>query len=120
MDTFTQKQFDKIEMRVEKLDDKVDSLKDDVVDLRNDVKRYANDVQRHVAGDAKIITEILPVIYDIRLLLPELHSIAQREQARRVTDAQNEAFKKRVKLNVSILAGFLAVVGTVFGMFFKD
>lgn len=120
MDTFTQKQFDKIEMRVEKLDDKVDSLKDDVVDLRNDVKRYANDVQKHVAGDNKIITEILPVIQDISLLLPELTRIAQREQARRITGAEKEISRRKLKVNVSILAGILATIGTIFGMFFKD
>lgn len=116
----TQKQFDKIEMRVEKLDDKVDSLRDDVISLRNDVRMYSIDVQKHVAGDNKIITEILPVIYDIRLLLPELNAMAQREQARRITDAESETFKKKVKLNVSILAGVLAVFGTVFSLFFKD
>jgi len=114
-----QKQFDKIEMRVEKLDDKVDKLKEDIIELRGEVRVYAYEVNKHVAGDNKIITEILPVIHDIKRLLPELHLLAQKEQARQLVEKESEAYKKKVKTNLSIIGGLLAACATIFGMLFK-
>lgn len=112
-----EKQFQKLELRVEKLDDKVDKLKEDIFELRSDVKMYANDVNKHVAGDEKIVTEILPTIHSLNMILPDLQQILLENKAKKIQEEQNMNKKKKLQVTVAILGTVIGVVFTVLEFF---
>lgn len=119
MENINHKQFEKLEFRVEKLDDKVDQIKEDIIELRGDVKMYANEVKKHVAGDEKIITEVLPTIRSINTILPELQKLVLESHAKKISEKEQMTKKKKLKVNLAIVG---SVVGTIIAIvsFFKD
>jgi len=116
----TQKHLDKLETKVEKLDDKVDQLKEDILVLRGDIKIYANDVRKHVAGDEKIIVEILPVIRSINEILPELRALTLEAEARRFNDKLEVERKKKLKTNLTIAGTIVGIMTAVLSFLFKN
>jgi hypothetical protein len=115
----TQKHIDKLELKVEKIDDKVDKLKEDIFELKGDIKVYANDVRKHVAGDEKIISEVIPVIRSINDILPELKAITLYHQARKIQEQQDIIKKKKLKTNLTIAGAIVGIVTAVVGVFFR-
>lgn len=119
METVTTKQFDKLEDKVEKLDDKVDDLKEDISVLRSDVRIYARDVRAHVAGDQKIISEILPTIESINVILPELKAIVMEANARRINQQIEAERKKKLKSDLTIMGTVVTIIAGIIGFFYK-
>jgi hypothetical protein len=66
-------QFDK---RLDKLEDKVDAIREDVTELKTDFKIHTALIQEHVAGDAKIISELKPILHK----LPDIIQIVEDHQ----------------------------------------
>lgn len=123
VDLMTQKQIDKLETRFERLDEKVDDLKFELVEVRSDIKMYAADVQKHVAGDEKIISEIVPILNQFRNFmdtdLRDLKTMAEYEKAKRIMQDQDKKKKAKLKTYLSIAAKVIAIVSVLAGLFFK-
>ena len=66
-------QFDK---RLDKLEDKVDAIREDVTELKTDFKIHTALIQEHVTGDAKIISELKPILHK----LPDIIQIVEDHQ----------------------------------------
>ena len=120
---FSEKQFDKLEARVEKLDDKVDVIKDNLTELRVEVKAYTQEVVRHVGGDDKVIVEIMPTLLMFREFckedLPQIKEILLERKANMIIE--NKVVKTRTATHqrVLIVGGVLAAISTAVGLFFK-
>lgn len=109
--------FSKLEDRVEKLDDKIDIIKDDVSELKSDVKLFTLQVDRHVAGDNKIITEIMPIMAQMKLFfaedMPVLKQIILEKQAEHLNEKKSVVKLNNWKLKVTILASILGALYTL-------
>lgn len=120
---FSEKQFDKLEARVEKLDDKVDVIKDNLTELRVEVKAYTQEVVRHVGGDDKVIVEIMPTLLMFREFckedLPQIKEILLERKANMIIE--NKVVKTRTATHqkVLIVGGVLAAISTAVGLFFR-
>ena len=120
---FSEKQFDKLEARVEKLDDKVDVIKDNLTELRVEVKAYTQEVVRHVGGDDKVIVEIMPALIMFREFckedLPQIKEILLERKANMIIE--NKVVKTRTATHqrVLIVGGVLAAISTAVGLFFR-
>lgn len=120
---FSEKQFDKLEARVEKLDDKVDVIKDNLTELRVEVKAYTQEVVRHVGGDDKVIVEIMPTLLTFREFckedLPQIKEILLERKANMIIE--NKVVKTRTATHqrVLIVGGVLAAISTAVGLFFR-
>lgn len=119
MDSFTQKQLEKFEVKVERLEDKLDNVKSDVQELRSDVKMYANEVKKHVSGDEKIITEILPTIHTLNEVLPELQQLLLKDKAREIREEEDAKNRAKLKQNVGIAGSIIGAVIAIMGFIFK-
>lgn len=117
MDYVSEKYFDKLEKKVEKLDDKVDSLKEDVSVLTNSVKLYTEQVKNHVDSDNKIITEILPAIQGLQLILPDLRNIVLERKSEEIQELKKVKQKTSWKLKLGLISGFTAAVSGVYGVY---
>lgn len=119
MENITQKQIEKVELRVERLDDKLDAVREEVLELKSDVRMYANEVSKHVKGDEKIISEILPTIHSLNELLPELKGLVLKDKARQIQEQQDQKDRTKLKTNIGIVGGLVGLVMAILGYFFK-
>ena len=110
------KHIEKLELRVEKLDDKVDAIKEDIFELKGDVKAYAQEVRFHVAGDKKIITEILPTINAMSMILPELQRMSKENESRRVVDELREVKKAKLKSELTLVGVTISIATACYGV----
>ena len=119
MDSFTQKQLEKFEVKVERLEDKLDNVKSDVQELRADVKMYANEVKKHVGGDEKIITEILPTIHTLNEVLPELQQLLLKDKAKQIQEQEETKNRAKFKQTVGIAGTIIGAVVAIMGFVLK-
>lgn len=118
-----EKQFDKLEARVERLDDKVDAIKVDVAELRSEVKIYTQEVKKHVSGDDKIVTEIMPTLMMFQEFckndLPQIKEILLERKVNQINEANSIKTTSKVQQKVVIIGGILAAVSTAIGIWFR-
>ena len=119
MDYVNEKHFDKLEKKVEKLEDKVDSLKEDVIELSTNVSHYAQQVKLHVDSDNKIITEILPTLKELNLILPDLRAIVAEKRSDELQELKSTKTKNSFKLNLSIVGALIGIVTGIATFYFK-
>lgn len=114
------KNFDRLEQRVEKIDDKVDQVKLDLTELRGDVKAYANEVKKHVEGDEKIISEIVPFIHSFNHFinndLPNIKQLVLNEEARKIAQKESLIKKTNWKMNLSLVSAVIGIFYTLYKM----
>lgn len=119
-----EKRLHRIENKVEKLEDKlndkIEEVKSDIADLKSDVRTYAYEVKQHVAGDEKIISEIVPFIQSFNTFLntdmPQIRQLIIKEEAMKEAEKQSIAKKNKWKLNISILSGVIGIIYTLYKM----
>lgn len=120
---FTEKQFDKLEARVEKLDDKVDVIRDSLTELRVEVKAYTQEVVRHVGGDDKVIVEIMPTLLMFREFckedLPQIKEILLERKANMIIESKVVKTRTATHQNILIIGGILAAISTAVGLYFR-
>ena len=119
MDFVNEKHFDKLEKKVEKLEDKVDSLKEDVSVLSTDIKHYAEQVKFHVAGDNKIINEVLPTLKELNLLMPELKQIVLERKSDEIQELKVDKQKNSLKTNLAIVSTVITVISGIVALIIK-
>lgn len=121
--SITEKQFDKLESRVEKLDDKVDGIKIDVAELRSEVKIYTQEVTKHVGGDEKIVTEIMPAILAFQAFckedLPQIKAVILEKKAREINETNASKMRTFLQQKIVIVGGILTAISTAVGIWFK-
>lgn len=86
--------FARLEIRVDEIKDDISELKADskfhrevLKDIKEDLKSYTVEVSNHVAGDNKIITEIMPLLRS----LPDI--IADYTYEKKKKEERNEKLK---------------------------
>lgn len=119
MDFVTEKHFEKLEKKVEKVEDKVDSLKEDVIELSSNISHHIQMIKSHVDSDNKIITEILPTLRELNVLLPDLRNIVLEKKSDEIQDLKSTKVKNSWKLNLSIGTAIIALLGGIIGFVTK-
>ena len=91
----------RIEMRVDEIKDDVAELKADsklqrevLKDIKEDLKTYTIEVSSHVAGDNKIITEIMPLL---KVLPNIIEDYTFEKKKREEAEKKREEAEKKAK-----------------------
>jgi len=110
--------FTRLEQRVDEIKDDVSELKSEskftkeaLQNLRVDIKDFTQQVKEHVAGDDKIVNQLIPILG----VLPEVIEQFNFEKAKKVE--RNERIKyyaSRIGL-VSLVVGLVLTVAKTFG-----
>lgn len=118
-----EKQFDKLEARVERLDDKVDVIRDNLTELRAEVKIYTQEVVKHVGGDDKVIIEIMPALQAFQIFckddLPQIKEVLLERKAKQLNETNGTKFRTYLQQNVAIIGGILTAISVAVGIYFK-
>ncbi len=107
----------RIEMRIDEIKDDVSELKADsklqrevLKDIKEDLKTYTVEVSSHVAGDNKIITEIMPLLK----ALPEIISDYNFEKKKREERAEK---LKLYGMRLGLVSATLGIIYTGLKLF---
>lgn len=112
----------RLEDRVERLDGKIDAIKDDVAELRTDLRVFTIQIEKHVMGDEKIITEIVPVLSQLKVFLekdlPQIQSIIFKEEARKLLEKETLEKRNKQKVNLAIIASIVSItLGAIYKLY---
>lgn len=112
----SKERFDRLETRVDEIKDDLAEVKaeqkvmhNSFSDLRQDITRHTEEVKSHVAGDNKIIIEIMPLIAEMKELVDD-HKFnkeaAKRKQEKLVKWRNYLAFFITLSTVIGIIKGF--------------
>ena len=110
--------FARLEIRVDEIKDDVSELKADsklqresLKDIKDDIKQYTVEVKSHVAGDEKIISELVPLFDSLKHVLPEIIEKHEYEKKKKQeSDAKIKYWASRlglVSLSIAIISWVL-------------
>lgn len=108
------------EHRFGRLEHKVDEVKQEVSDLKLEIAVFTNEVKKHVAGDEKIINEIVPVLDQLKHFLdqdlPKLREVLIEREVKAHNEKSKILLKTKWKLNLSLIGGALSILYTLYRM----
>lgn len=102
------------EKRFGRLEDKVDEIKEDISALNLDIRDFSGQIKRHIEGDEKIITELVPVIHQLKVFLevdlPKLRELTLEKAVKVHIEKESFIQKNKWKLNLTIVGSLVSIV----------
>jgi len=105
----------KVDNRIERIEDKLDKVQHDVIEMRIDMKHMLPKIEEHIAGDKKIINELIPVLEKLPLIveIAEIHQFQELKKKER--NLKVKYWSTRLGL-ISIIIGGIAGITKILGI----